>query len=287
MNKTNITAALLYEYAPHTRDQDREETGVRVDPKRGSSTRPETPISRCTPPVESRVLTRTVENELWYLPPLHPGPIGAVRRALELEGDAAHRHLTDAILPEVAELGPVQDCRGGVVCVGFHQDRVLEVDVKSVARTVGIKVGLVFGQHFTHALELDFHGVVRCAVAGSVQSESDDEDPLVHRELDAVTAAAVPPLVAAVCRGLEPVAHLRLQAHPGLGAERQNRFVTRRVVQKYIFRFLQSEQARLGSTVGVFLQRHGGNADQMHGISENTSFVLDGGFQILSEAFGR
>lgn len=99
MNKSNKTAASLYEYAPHARNQNREETGVRVDPKRGSSAWPETPISRCTPPVESRVLTRTVKNELWYLPPLHPGPVGAVRRALELEGDAAHCHLTYAVLP--------------------------------------------------------------------------------------------------------------------------------------------------------------------------------------------
>ena len=57
-------------------------------------------------------------------------------------------------------------------------------------------------------LKLDAGGVVRAARGGSVEAEADDEDAVVHAELDGVASAAIPPLVASIGRGLEAVAHL-------------------------------------------------------------------------------
>ena len=83
-----------------------------------------------------------------------------------------------------------------------------EVDVERVAAAVGEEVGRVFGQYPSQPLQLHAHAVVGGAVGRAVQAEADDEDPLVDAELDAVAAAAVAPLVAAVGGGLEPMAHL-------------------------------------------------------------------------------
>ena len=96
--------------------------------------------------------------------------------------------------------------------VNGYLNGLFEVDVERVAGSVGKEFGVVFGQDAAQSFELDADAVIGGAIGRPVQAETDDEDALVDAELDAVAAAAVAPLVAAVGRRLEPVADLLFQS---------------------------------------------------------------------------
>ena len=217
---------------------------------------------------------RAVKDELGNLSSLDARPVGALGRALELERDVADVHFAQTLLAKVAELRSVEDGRRRVERVRLHLNRLLKVDVERVARSVREEFGVVLGQHTSEPFQFDADAVVGRAVGRAVEAEADDEDALVHAELDAVAPAPVAPLVAPVGRRLEPVANLRLQSGTRLAAVQQRRLVSRRVVQEHVRRLLQRQDPRLGSFVGEILQSHCGQPDQKQGIAHDGPAIV-------------
>ncbi len=86
----------------------------------------------------------------------------------------------------------------GSICTGCSKK-----DGEGVAGAVGEVLDDGDAERHALALQLDLGLVLGGAAAGPVQPEAGDEDALVHGELDAVAAAAVSPLIAAVGRRTE------------------------------------------------------------------------------------
>lgn len=103
-------------------------------------------------------------------------------------------------------------------------------------------------------------------------------------KLDAVTAAPVAPLVAAVSAGLEAVAALRDKAFPGLADKLQLRLFGSRVPEEDVIGFVESQDPGLSSAVGEVVEGHGRDADQVESLAQHLALVLYGGRQLLSLA---
>lgn len=115
---------------------------------------------KCRSVVVSRERGRSVEYQVRDLPALHSGAVCAFRGTLELERDTPDGHFAHPLLAEVTQLDPVQDCRSCVERLRFYLDRVLEVDVECVARTVREELGVVFRQDPAQPLQFDLDAVV-------------------------------------------------------------------------------------------------------------------------------
>ena len=89
---------------------------------------------------------------------------------------------------------------------------LFEIDMESVARSVREEFGIIFGQYAPESFQFDANAVLGSAVGRAVESEADDKNALVNAELNAVTTAAISPLIAAVGRRLESVALLLFQS---------------------------------------------------------------------------
>ena len=203
------------------------------------------------------------EEQLWYLAPLHPGPIGAVRRTLKLEGDLPTLHFGQPFLPKVAEFRPIQHRTGRVEGVLLNLDRIVKEHGEGVAGPVRLELGHVLAEEQSVFLQLDSNEVLGRAVARPVKPEAHDENALVDGELDAVTAPAVAPLVAAVGGGLEAVDAVLDQTFAVLAVELQLRFVVGCEVKEDVGRLLSGQHARLRGTVGKLLQAHGWHPHQV------------------------
>lgn len=151
---------------------------------------------------------RPVENQLGNLPALNAGAVGAFGAALKLKVHAANRRLRHALLAEKAQLPAVQYCTGRVRALRLDLYRILEVNVKRVARAVGEELGVVLRENVPEPLQLYLNVVVRGTGRAPVQPEAHHEYPLVDAELNRVAAAPVPPLVRPIRAGLESMAHL-------------------------------------------------------------------------------
>ncbi len=198
----------------------------------------------------------SIKYEFGDLPPLHTRPVGAVRRALELEGHLPALDLRHPLLAKITQLVPVQNRAGRVEGVGLDLHRVLEEDGEGVAGAVGEVLDDGDAERHALALQLDLGLVLGGAAAGAVQPEAGDEDALVHGELDAVAAAAVSPLIAAVGAGLKAVAPLRRQPFAWFADELQLRFLGRCVPQEDIVGFVERQHAGLRHAVGEIIERH-------------------------------
>ncbi|KAA8589327.1 hypothetical protein FQN60_012692, partial [Etheostoma spectabile] len=115
-----------------------------------------------------------IEHKLWDLSSLYSSPVGAVGGALELKCHLPALHLRHALLAKIAQFVPIQH--------GAHRDHPL-------------------------SLKFNFDAVLGFAAARPVQPKTSDKDPLVHRKLNAVTAAAVAPLVAPISHCAAPSAN--------------------------------------------------------------------------------
>ncbi len=154
------------------------------------------------------------------------------------------------------QLVPVQNHAGRVEGVGLDLHRVLEEDREGVAGAVGEVLDDGDAERHALALQLDLGLVLGRAAAGAVQPEAGDEDALVHGELDAVAAAAVSPLIAAVGAGLKAVAHLRRQPFAWFADKLQLRFLGRCVPQEDIVGFVERQHTGLRHAIGEIIERH-------------------------------
>ncbi|RLW06998.1 hypothetical protein DV515_00003962, partial [Chloebia gouldiae] len=137
-----------------------------------------------------------------------------------------------------------------------------------------------------NSLSLQFNlGTVLCRpTAGAVEPKASNKHSLIDSKLDAVAAAPVAPLVAAVGAGLEAVAALRDEAFAGLADKLQLRLLGSRVPQEDVVGLVQSQDPGLSSAVGEVVEGHGGNADQVESLAQHLALVLYGGRQLLSLA---
>ena len=102
------------------------------------------------------------------------------------------------------------------------------------------------------------------SVRGAVETEPDDEDPLVDRELDGVCPPPVPPLVAPVVRRGEPAARLPWQSLARARSEPADRgLLLGSEVKEQVGGLLQGQHTRSGHCVRKLLDRHGREADQV------------------------
>lgn len=145
------------------------------------------------------IVGRSVKDQFGNLAALHACPVRAFRRALELERDGPNSHFAHPLLSEVAQLAAVEYRRCRVERFRLNLDWVLEVYMEGVAGTIAEEFCVALCEDTAYSFEFNFYVVISSAVRGTVQTKSDDEYSTVDRELYAVAAAAVSPLVGAVC----------------------------------------------------------------------------------------
>ena len=189
-------------------------------------------------------------------------------------------HLAQPLLAKVRQLSTVQDRGGRVGLVCLYLNWVVEVNMESVRGSVRVELLSIVSQYLAAVFQLDPHIVVRGPVARAVHAEADHEDSPVHTELDAVTAAPVPPLVGAVGAGLEPVAGQRRHAQPGGGRVVNLGLLLGGEVEENIRRLLEAQHPALGRRVGKLLEVHAGKSDALHccpkDLSANVSIEVRG-----------
>lgn len=92
----------------------------------------------------------------------------------------------------------VRTCCGNENQKEFHLNWLLKVNVESVAGTVREEFSVVLGQHAPESFQLDADAIVGRTVGRAVEAEPNNEDALVHAELDRIASATVTPLVAPI-----------------------------------------------------------------------------------------